>query len=428
MDYPQTLEFLYNRLPMFQRVGAQAFKKDLTNTLKLCEALDSPQRKFRSVHVAGTNGKGSVSHSLAAIFQQAGYKTGLYTSPHLVDFRERIRVDGQMIPEPVVVEFVKRMLPAIEELKPSFFEMTVALAFDFFAQQQVDIAIVETGMGGKFDSTNVITPELSVITNISMDHQQFLGNTEAEIAGEKAGIIKSKVPVVIGRAQRETKPVFRAKAAEMEASIHFAEKHYQLETESNDLHQQVLQVRKSGIFQKSLKTDLTGEYQVENLATVLTAVEVLKKLGFNLSEEHVEQAMANVKSKTGLRGRFEILQEKPMAVCDVAHNKAGLEKVLQQVSTLSFRKLHFVLGMVSDKDIASVLSILPADARYYFCKPDLPRGLSADVLAERASAAELRGEVFASVVEAYHQALINAAEEDLVLVSGSAFVVAEVLQ
>ncbi|TRO65768.1 bifunctional folylpolyglutamate synthase/dihydrofolate synthase [Christiangramia sabulilitoris] len=396
---------MFQQLPMFQRIGKQAFKKDLTNTLKLVEHLDHPERKFRSVHVAGTNGKGSVCHMLASVFQAAGYKTGLYTSPHLKDFRERIRINGEVIPEEEVISFISRNKAFLKANKLSFFEMTVGMAFDYFAKQKVDIAIIETGMGGRLDSTNIIIPELSVITNIGLDHTSFLGNDLASIATEKAGIIKKNVPVVIGEKHPETSAVFKEKAEASIAEIEFAE--------DNSF--------------PFFDSDLKGIYQRKNLNTVLSSLMILKKDGWNFSEEHIRKGLNNVIQNTGLRGRWEILKENPKVICDTAHNTEGLKIVLEQLNRESFEHLHIILGVVNDKDLAGVLPLFPKQATFYFAKPDVPRGLDAYALQESAGKFGLKGNVFPSVELAYKKALENATAQDLIFVGGSNFTVAEVL-
>ncbi len=429
MDYRQTLDYMFSKLPMFTRIGAAAYKKDLTNTLALCKALDDPQHKFKSIHIAGTNGKGSTSHMLAAILQSAGHKVGLYTSPHLLDFRERIRINGREIPEQNVVDFIEENRSRIEEIEPSFFELTVAMAFDYFANEKVDYAVIETGLGGRLDSTNIITPLLSVITNISYDHQNMLGETLAEIAVEKAGIIKPNIPVVIGQIHRETKPIFEAKAQELNAPIIFAEENYQLqnnEYKNGELHANFLEAF-SG---KSMyaETTLAGNYQLKNLATVLQSAHVLKLQNQSIfSDNHIWEGIKNIKKLTGLRGRWEILSQNPLTIADVAHNEAGLKSVFQQIDTLKYNQLHIVFGMVRDKDIEKTLSLLPKNAQYYFCSPDIPRGLPVNELAEAAKNAGLHGNAFDSVKNALENAQNDAAENDIVLCTGSIFVIAEVL-
>ncbi|MUP46589.1 bifunctional folylpolyglutamate synthase/dihydrofolate synthase [Gramella sp. BOM4] len=396
---------MFQQLPMYQRIGKQAFKKDLTNTLQLAAHLGNPEKKFKSIHVAGTNGKGSVSHMLAAIFQSAGYKTGLYTSPHLKDFRERIRINGQMISEKSVIEFIDQNKDFLENQKLSFFEMSVGMAFDHFAKEQVDIAIIEVGMGGRLDSTNIVKPEVSVITNIGLDHTAFLGDTLAAIAGEKAGIIKENVPVIIGEKQLETSPVFKEKASEMNSEILFAEE---------------------GAY-PVYETDLKGTYQAKNLKTVLTTVKVLQNQGWKLPSEAIKNALSKVKLLTGLQGRWDTLQLNPKVVCDTAHNAEGLKIVMKQLGNENYQNLHIVMGVVNDKDLSKVLPLFPKDAHYYFAKPDVPRGLEAELLQAQARDHGLEGKVFSSVKKAYEAALEWALDEDLIFIGGSNFTVAEVL-
>lgn len=406
MTYQECLDWLFAQLPMYQRIGKAAYKADLRQTLELMEVLGHPEDKFKSVHIAGTNGKGSVAHMLAAIFQQAGYKTGLYTSPHLKDFRERVRINGQMISEEAVLQFVEANMGHFEKIGLSFFEMTVGLAFDYFAKQQVDIAIVEVGMGGRLDSTNVITPELSVITNISLDHTQYLGHTEALIAREKAGIIKPGVPVVIGEKHKDTLPVFREVAEERGAPLILAEEEISL---------------------REIRTvDLKGLYQEKNMRTALAAVHALEKLGYQFND--IDEALAHVKSLTGLRGRWEILGDRPKIIADTAHNLAGIEIVLDQLKRESYRQLHIVFGSVSDKNLSEILRMLPKAAIYYFCKPDLPRGKDAEELKSEALRFGLSGKTYPSVKAALDAAIKNTLADDLIYVGGSNFVVAEVLE
>lgn len=429
MNYRQTLDYMFSKLPMFTRIGAAAYKKDLTNTLALCEAIGNPQNKFKSIHIAGTNGKGSTSHMLAAILQSAGYKVGLYTSPHLLDFRERIKNNGIEIPEQNVIDFIADNKARIEEIEPSFFELTVAMAFGYFAAEKVDYAVIETGLGGRLDSTNIITPELSVITNISFDHQNMLGETLAEIAGEKAGIIKPNIPVIIGQIHPETKPVFEAKAKAVNAPIFFAEENYKLqnyEYKNGNLHASFLEVFSGKTIYA--ETPLAGNYQLKNLSTVLQSCKVLKDQNQTIfSDEHIWKGIKNVKELTSLRGRWDILHEKPLTIADVAHNEDGLTSVFQQINTLSYNKLHIVFGMVKDKDIEKALSLLPKNASYYLCSPNIPRGLPVNELAEAATNIGLQGKAFATVAAALKNAQNDAAENDIVLCTGSIFVVAEVL-
>jgi len=438
MTYQETLDYLFSQLPMFHRIGAAAYKADLKNTHALCELLDHPEKKFRSVHIAGTNGKGSVSSMIAAILQTAGYKTGLFTSPHLKDFRERIRIDGKMIPEAEVVQFVERYGEDFSEIKPSFFEWTAALAFHYFANEKVEIAILETGMGGRLDSTNVVMPELSLITNIGFDHMQFLGDTLEKIAGEKAGIIKPEIPVIIGEMQEDIAHVFTSKAQENKSVCVFAPLLWQAK-ESVELNDPMNDSKPSDVYQhldisykgelkyKNLQLDLLGEYQKNNILPVLQTVSILSDKGYKISESNIREALANVKALAGLRGRWEILNTLPLVIADTAHNVAGMQVVLEQLKKQKAKKIHFVLGLVNDKDISSILDLLPKDSIYYFCKADIPRALASDELREIALTFGLEGNAYASVMLAYRAALSNASNEDLIYVGGSTFVVAEVL-
>jgi dihydrofolate synthase/folylpolyglutamate synthase len=429
MNYQQTLDFLYSKLPMFTRVGASAFKKDLTNTLILCEALGNPQEKFKTIHVAGTNGKGSTSHMLAAVLQAQGYKTGLYTSPHLKDFRERIRINGKMMAKKEVVNFVKTQRQKIEEIEPSFFEATVAMAFDYFAKQEVDIAVIEVGLGGRLDSTNIIRPELSVITNISLDHTNMLGNTIEEIAGEKAGIIKKNIPVVIGESQDKSKDVFIRKAEEMNTPIIFADSILSaadFKVKNNKLQLSVFEDEE--LKYSKLNCDLTGIYQHKNILTVIEALSVLdQRTTFKIDPINIYKGLAQVKKLTGLQGRWQTLQKNPLVICDTGHNEAGIAEVLKNIAQTKYTKLHIVFGMVKDKDITKVLSMMPAHATYYFAKPDIERGLIAEELKEQAATFGLLGNAYSSVVNAKAAAVKAAEENDLVFIGGSTFVVAEAL-
>lgn len=426
MNYQETLDYLFNALPMFQRVGASAFKKDLSNTLALCAHLGNPERKFKSIHVAGTNGKGSTSHTLAAILQSAGFKTGLYTSPHLKSFTERVRVNGQEITELAVVDFVEANKAFLDELKPSFFEMTVALAFWYFAKEEVDIAIIEVGMGGRLDSTNVITPELSVITNIGWDHMQFLGNTLPLIAGEKAGIIKPNIPVVVSQTQEETTSVFIQKAQENEAPIIFADQKFRLEkVAATEPGLAKYTVSKDGETY-SLDYGLMGDYQIFNLPGILESVNQLRSKGWKISNEALEKGLKEVTQLTGLKGRWQILGEKPTVIADTGHNEPGIRAILSQLKSYSFDRLWMVLGMVQDKDISKILALLPKDPRYVFCQADLPRAMPAELLAEKAAEYGLKGEVISEVNRALQFARKNAGPNDLIFVGGSTFVVAEI--
>jgi dihydrofolate synthase/folylpolyglutamate synthase len=427
MNYQQTLDFLFTRLPMFSRIGASAIKKDLTNTVAICEALGNPYRQFKSVHIAGTNGKGSTSHMLAAILQTAGYKTGLYTSPHLHDFRERIRINGAKIPEQYVIDFTERVLPLIDKIEPSFFEITVAMAFSYFAEEKVDIAVIEVGLGGRLDSTNVITPELSVITNIGYDHMNLLGNTLPEIAGEKAGIIKNNIPVVIGETHPETKPVFDAKAKEKAAKIIYASKDYYISEWSYEKTHLDIHVAKHGSIEtERYQLDLPGYYQTKNLLTVLESVKQLQQLGWNISRQHVGTALSQTKKLTGLHGRWELIHQHPDIILDVAHNEDGMRQVMAQLEIASYHHLHIVLGMVKDKEISKVLQLLPNKASYYFTRAQIPRALPENTLAEMAAGFGLKGSTYPNVKAAIHAARSHANDDDLILVCGSVFLVGEV--
>lgn len=428
MDFPAALEYLYARLPMFHRIGAPAFRPDLVNIEALCAALGNPERGFRSIHVAGTNGKGSVSSMLTSILMESGYKVGLLTSPHLKSFTERIRINGKTIPEDVVADFVTRTQGLVDEIQPSFFELTTAMAFEHFAHNQVDIAVIEVGMGGRRDSTNVITPELSVITNISWDHQKFLGDTLALIAGEKAGIIKQGVSVVIGEDHPETRPVFEQQAAELGAMIEFASDRYTAMRIGGDLKGQQFQLQCNGhVRWEEVSCDLPGYYQRWNIPTAVCAADHLERMGWNISQSSILQGIANASLNSGLKGRMTLLRDSPRVIADIAHNEAGVREVLAQIAEIPKQKLRIVWGMVEDKDWKGILELLPKDAKYYFVKPDLPRGLHAGILAEGANAVGLRGVWWPSVVTGYWAALSDAQPDDLIYVGGSTFVVAEVI-
>lgn len=429
MNYEEVLDYLYRQLPMFHRIGAAAYKADLSNTEKLMELLQHPERKFRSVHIAGTNGKGSISHMLAAIFQQCGFKTGLYTSPHLLDFRERIRINGEMIPKEKVIAFVEKYKIDFEPIGLSFFEWTVGLCFQFFAEEKVDIAIIETGLGGRLDSTNVILPELSVITNISNDHKALLGDTLQKIAGEKAGIIKKGIPVVVGERQSEVSEVFSARSVGFQSDLTFASDHYIATSSKVNASGQIFSIKKNGSqVTDSLQSDLPGSYQAKNICTVLHSVDELRRRGFQLPEQDVRYALAHVRELTGLQGRWQVLGQDPLVICDVGHNEAGVKYIIDQLSALTFDKLYFIIGMVSDKDSSSVLELLPKKANYIFTKADLPRSLDADQLAVEAERKGLKGIILPKVSEAVRYALAIAGKNDVVFIGGSTFVVAEALK
>ncbi len=405
MTYQETLDYLFQQLPMYQRVGNAAYKTDLQNTIELCEILDNPQYKFKSVHIAGTNGKGSTSHMLASVLQEAGYKVGLYTSPHLKDFRERVKINGEMISEEGVIDFVNRFKTQFEQINLSFFEWAVGLAFDYFAKQKVDIAVVETGLGGRLDSTNIVTPDLSIITNIGLDHTQFLGDTLLKIATEKAGIIKTNVPVVIGETQGETQEVFIKAAKEQIAPIVFAD-------------QQNKQV---------LECDLKGLYQQKNVQTAIIAINQLQNKGWAITDKNISIGMKNVVNNTGLMGRWQILQNHPTIICDTGHNEAGITYITQQLKQERYHKLHFVFGAVNDKSIFSILKLLPKDATYYFCEANIPRALNVNELYQQAVESGLKGNKFSSVNLALNTAKNQASNDDLIFIGGSTFVVAEVV-
>ena len=406
MNYQEITNWMFNQLPMYQLQGASAYKKDLTNIHLLVNHLDNPQKNLKCIHVAGTNGKGSTSHMLASIFQEAGYNVGLYTSPHLKDFRERIKINGLEISEEFVCNFINTNKAFFEANEMSFFEMTVGLALDYFAKEKVDIAIIEVGMGGRLDATNVIIPLVSVITNIGLDHTQFLGNTLEAIAYEKAGIIKTKIPVIIGEYTDETKAVFLAKAKENHSEIYFA----------------------SDLIQEPLTSDLIGDYQVYNTKTVLQTVTIINsQKEFKISEANVKSGLLNVVKNTGLEGRWQQLGEFPKIICDTAHNKNGLEIVMKQIQKEKFDTLHIILGVVNDKDLDEILPLFPSDAIYYFCKPNIPRGLGSQILKEKATQFGLTGKVYNSVSESYTKALQNASKSDFIFIGGSTFVVAEIL-
>ncbi|PCI31991.1 MAG: tetrahydrofolate synthase [Flavobacteriaceae bacterium] len=405
MTYKQTIQWMFEQLPMYQRQGKTAFKKDLTNILALSEHLNKPESKFKSIHVAGTNGKGSTSHMMASILQEAGYKVGLYTSPHLKDFRERIKINGLQIPENNVITFIENNKAFLESLHVSFFEMTVALAFDYFAQEQVDFAIIEVGLGGRLDSTNIIQPEIAVVTNIGLDHTQFLGTTLPEIASEKGGIIKKNIPTIIGEYQEETFHVFENLAFELNSPLFLAEV----------------------LVEDSYESDLKGTYQQHNIKTAVAAIEVLNDQLKTITKDHITAGLQNIVKNTQLFGRWQEVQTKPRVLCDTGHNKEGLIYVLDQLENETYNTLHFVLGVVNDKDLSTILDLFPKKATYYFCKPDIPRGLDADILKSKCAAYGLIGNRYNSVNEAYKSAIESATNADLIFVGGSTFVVAEII-
>ena len=403
MTYKETLDWMFGQLPMYQQKGAVAMNAKLDNIIRFCNVLDNPEKKFKSIHVAGTNGKGSSSHMLASILQEAGYRVGLYTSPHLRDFRERIKINGTVVSKEFVTYFIEQHKPFFEYNRLSFFEMTVGMAFEYFAQEKVDIAIVEVGLGGRLDSTNIITPEVSLITNIGMDHTQFLGDTLEKIALEKAGIIKPKVPVIISETQPETKMIFTLIAHQLKSNIIFAD------------------VESAVVYE----TDLLGEYQQKNIKGVVACIHQLKN--FDVPEKAIVAGLRKVVENTGLLGRWQVLQNNPLVVCDTAHNKEGLELILKQIEKQSYNQLHIVLGFVKDKDVNSVLVLFPKDAKYYFVRPSIPRGMDAAVLQELAKELGLNGVVCKSVKNGLKKALKKADNKDMVYVGGSTFVVAEVV-
>ncbi len=405
MNYQDTINWMFSQLPMYQRQGKSAYKADLHNTQVLAEHLNHPEFKFKTVHVGGTNGKGSTSHMLASVLQEAGYKVGLYTSPHLKDFRERIKINGKEVSKQFVISFIKKHKPFFEQHTLSFFEMTVGMAFDYFSKKKVDIAIIEVGLGGRLDSTNIITPLVSVITNIGLDHTQFLGDTLEKIAGEKAGIIKPNIPVVIGEIQTETKSVFTETAKNNNSEIYFAD-------------QNITSI---------LDSDLKGSYQQKNIKTVLQTLQILKQNNFNISQKNIALGLNSVVSNTGLKGRWQILQESPKVICDTAHNKEGLTYVVNQLKTEVYNKLHIVFGVVSDKDLSTIIAILPKKATYYFCRPNISRGLDENNLKDTFKAHGFAGKSYSSVNEALSNAKKSAKPEDLIYVGGSTFVVAEII-
>ena len=406
MTYKETLDWMFVQLPMYQLQGATAYRKDLDNTILLANYLDNPERNIKTIHVAGTNGKGSTSSMIASVLQEAGYKVGLYTSPHLKDFRERIKINGIEISEDYVVKFIDKHKFFFQNNNLSFFEMTVGLAFDYFVKEQVDVAIIETGMGGRLDSTNIITPLVSVITNIGLDHTQFLGTTIKEIAFEKAGIIKPNIPVVIGEYVLESKPVFIEKSKICNSQIYFA----------------------SDLIQNPYSSGLLGDYQIQNIKTATQTIKILQEQQyFNIYESHLKLGLSNVIKNTGLNGRWQQLMENPKVICDVAHNSHGLKRVLSQIENETFKTLHFVLGFVNDKDLNEILPLFPKDAQYYFSRPNIPRGLNANILLENAKLFGLNGNVYSSISMAYQSALDKSSKKDLIYIGGSTFVVAEIL-
>ena len=431
MSYKKTLDYMYAQLPMYHRIGASAYKANLDNTLALCKILNNPHKSFRSVHVSGTNGKGSVAHMLASILQTGDYRTGLYTSPHLRDFRERIKVNGKMIPRSYVSSFIKKYREQFEKFQPSFFELTVGMAFNYFRDQQVDIAVIEVGLGGRLDSTNVITPELSVITNVSLDHMQYLGNTLNKIAVEKAGIIKPGIPVVIGETQKETKKIFNEKASSSGSEILFADQLFSAVSGvsyHDTAKKRTFDVQMKGKpFLEKVVLPLPGLYQKKNLVTVLGACSMLDKSGYSLSQTVIRDGLRNVILNTGFAGRWQVLGQDPLVLCDTGHNEGGIREVVAQLAITPHKQLHFVIGLVNDKRLEPILEQLPLKGIYYFCKPNIPRGLNVDVLMKAAKDAGLRGKSYPSVKDAIAAAIGNADKNDLVFIGGSNFVVAEAI-
>lgn len=402
MNYQETLDWLFSQLPIYQRSGAAAYKADIGNIVEACEKLQNPHQQFKSIHIAGTNGKGSTAHMISSILQEAGYKTGLYTSPHLKDFRERIRINGAMIPKEEVSHFVSKNKKWFTAIGMSFFEMTVALAFKHFAKEKVDIAIIETGLGGRLDSTNILSPVLSVITNIGLDHTALLGDTIEAIAREKAGIIKTNTPLVIGRKQTETTAVFKTKAKALSAPLRYAK-------------------------QTLYSSDLKGKYQKENINTAVSSIQELQTLGWNITDQHIKDGLLNVVKNTGLNGRWQILNNCPLTICDTGHNEDGIRNILQQLKATPYESLHFVFGAVNDKNIEHILALLPKTANYYFCQANIPRALEKEELLQLAQKHDLKGLTYPSVNDAFEAAKLKAKENDLLFIGGSTFVVAEVL-
>ena len=424
MNYQETLNWLFSQLPMYQREGQAAYKANLDNTLALDEYFKHPHTHFKTIHVAGTNGKGSVSHMLTSILQEAGYKTGLYTSPHLKDFRERIKINGEMVSEQYVIDFVEDNKDLFASIHPSFFEMTVAMAFKYFADQQVDIAVIEVGLGGRLDTTNIITPLASVITNISFDHMALLGNTLEKIAGEKAGIIKSGIPAIVGVRDKEYDYVFEERAASVNTTLSFAGEQWNVEKNpEGNYHLK----RSSGEEFCNLSCELKGDYQRKNIPTVLETIPALRAAGLQITDEQVRTGISRVITNTGLHGRWQTLAQSPLTICDTGHNIDGITEIVQQLQKCQYERLHFVIGMVNDKDVDHVLCILPKDAIYYFTKASIPRAMNEEILAEKARTAGLHGTCYPTVATAYEAARQNATKQDMIYIGGSTFVVAEVL-
>lgn len=436
MNYKETLQYLDSKLPMFSKEGKTAIRPGLKNIIQFCQKLENPQEKFKSVHIGGTNGKGSTSHMLAAVLQEAGFKTGLYTSPHLREFRERIRINGEMISEMEVIEFVKSQQTFIDDFDPSFFEVTLAMAFKYFAENKVDIAIIEVGLGGRLDSTNIINPILSVISNISYDHMNVLGNTLEEIAFEKAGIIKTNTPVIISQRQADIQEVFIRKASETQSSITFASDDWEItraNIQNNPSELLNVEIKQKGKDKKNsfkfdqIELDLTGSYQLKNLAGVLSAIEELKNQAYQINDQHIITALAKVKMRTGLMGRWQTLGTKPLIICDTGHNEDGIKEVIKNIKLSKYKNLHMVIGMVKDKDISKILALLPLKAKYYFCEPNIPRAKPAFEIYSEATEYGFEGDYYESVQIALNAAKKNALEGDMIFIGGSTFVVAEIL-
>ncbi len=429
MTYEEATQFLFEQLPMYQRQGKSAYKADLNTTIQLDEYFEHPHRNYKTIHVAGTNGKGSVSHMLASVLMQAGYKTGLYTSPHLKDFRERIRINGVPVPKEEVISFVGDHAEIINKLKPSFFEMTAAMAFEYFKKEKVDVSVIEVGMGGRLDSTNIITPDLSIITNIGLDHTQFLGNTKQLIAKEKAGIIKPHIPVLIGETDNETKDVFIEVTNQKQSPLKFADKIYNIPFSTFSANnKQIMQVHsKKELVFKDLKVSLSGWYQRKNTVTALAAIEILKSAGYNIERSHIYEGLENVQKSTGLLGRWQILGSNPRIICDTGHNEGGVKAIVEQIKNTPYHNLHIVWGTVNDKDIKKILSILPKDAKYYFTKASIPRALDEKILWQKAGNEGLKGNYYPDAVTALNEAKKEAIPNDLIFIGGSTFIVADIL-
>lgn len=429
MNYPETINYLFSALPMFHRVGAAAYKPNLDNTLALANALGNPQQHLKCIHVAGTNGKGSTSHMLASILQEAGYKVGLYTSPHLKDFRERIKINGEMVSEDWLVNYVQKNKKLYDEIQPSFFEMSTIMAFSYFDEMKTDLNVIETGLGGRLDSTNIISPELSIITNIGWDHMNLLGDTLEKIAAEKGGIMKENISVVISETQNETKSIFTNIAKEKKSEIYFADANFNIEINNFNLLEDRMQfsVSKNNIeYLNSVSCDLTGQYQLKNLLGVFQSIDLIREK-YALTDAHIRNGLSSVKENTGLKGRWQILSRNPLTICDTGHNEQGLIEVLSMIEKIPYKKLHFILGVVDDKDLSKMLKMLPKSAQYYFCKADIPRGLSPQILQANAQLFDLHGDTYDSVTLALESAKSNAKSKDLIFVGGSTFTVAEII-